>query len=247
MNEWLSNCELKWNVEILFACEAGSKAWDADSPGSDNDLRFIYRHRDIRSYLSLNNPVEVIDINEPIDGHGWDIFKALQLASKSNPSLYEWAFSPIVYRNENDFAKRLREVVVEHYSHYTVAMHYLSLIGRNLKELKHRNSFGLRQQKQLIHIVRSILIIENILDKGNLINGPFFQIEEKPKGSWETYYLLLVEAKKMESVLAEDLLKKMIHRLETEKEAIESKCQKLSKGQPFQGKLNEWLWELLQV
>lgn len=247
MEDWLKECEMKWNIDILFACEAGSRAWGSDSIGSDQDLRFIYRHRDIRSYLSLKKPAEVIDVNKPIDAHGWDIFKAFQLAAKSNPSLYEWAFSPIVYRDRNDFSVVLREMIVENYSPFSVAMHYLSLITRNMKELKGKEQLGFKQQKQLIQIIRSILIIESILEKGGIHNSPFFKIQEVPLSTWETYYSLLVKAKKEETLLEQDLLMEMARLLEIEKTRLENNCQNLSKGEPFKEKLDVWLWEILGV
>lgn len=247
MEDWLKDCESKWNIDILFACEAGSRAWGTDSVGSDQDLRFIYRHRDIRSYLSLKHPVEVIDANIPIDAHGWDIFKAFELASKSNPSLYEWAFSHIVYKDVNDFSKRLRQLIVENYSPFSVAMHYLSLVSRNLKEVKGKESLGWKQQKQLIQIVRSVLIMENIMKLESMNSSPFFQLNQPPENLWETYYATLVKAKKEGFLLEQDLLKEMTHTLEIERGRLQSSCQNLSKGTPFKEKLDQWLWEILRV
>src|SRR6185437_8867606 len=48
----LSAIERDFGVEIFYACESGSRAWDFASPDSDYDVRFLYRHpRDW--YLSL--------------------------------------------------------------------------------------------------------------------------------------------------------------------------------------------------
>jgi uncharacterized protein len=247
MKDWLKDCESKWNIDILFACEAGSRAWGTDSTESDRDLRFIYRHRDIRSYLSLKKPSEVIDYQNPIDAHGWDIFKAFQLASKSNPSLYEWVFSPMIYEDKNGFSIRLKEIIIENYSSFAVAMHYLSLITRNLKEVSGKETLGKKQQKQLIQIVRAILVIHEILANGRVTSSPYFRFEEKPSGIWEYYYSLLVNAKKEDALLKGKRMSEIIVECDKEKQVLESRCQELSKGEAFKEKLDQWLWEILGI
>lgn len=247
MKEWLKEYESKWNIEILFACEAGSRAWGTDTTGSDLDIRFIYRHREIRSYLSLKRPIEVIDVNHPMDVHGWDLFKAFQLAAKSNPSLYEWAFSPIVYEDKNDFSKKLKQIIVENYSPFSVAMHYLSLMKRNLKEVSRIEELGAKQQKQFIQIVRSILIIHKIILDGGVKSSPIFTVDQEPANMWEHFYHVLAEAKKEETLLEQDFHRTMIRHLETEKISLEARCQELPKGKPFKEKLDQWLWELLRI
>ncbi|WP_449622285.1 nucleotidyltransferase domain-containing protein [Robertmurraya sp. Marseille-Q9965] len=248
MKEWIQYCETKWNIEILYACEAGSRAWGLESSDSDQDLRFIYKHKDIRTYLSLSKPMEVIDVSHPIDGHGWDIFKAFHLAAKSNPSLYEWAFSPIIYEDKRGFSEKLRKMIVENYSPFSVAMHYLSLMTRNLKEVSGKDNLGVNQQKQMIQIVRSILIIEELIKNDSTLRSPFFNIEKLPqKNMWEKYYHLLGKSKKSEILIQEEVLKEIILELEKEKIRLEASCRRLPKGKDFRGKLDDWLWEVLNV
>jgi predicted nucleotidyltransferase len=42
----LTSIEQTKKVQILYACETGSRAWGFPSPDSDNDVRFIYRHEE---------------------------------------------------------------------------------------------------------------------------------------------------------------------------------------------------------
>lgn len=91
----LGEIERTFGVEIFYACESGSRAWDFASPDSDYDVRFLYRHpRDW--YLSLSEQRDVIET--PIEGvydvNGWDLRKALRLALNGNPVLFEWLSSP---------------------------------------------------------------------------------------------------------------------------------------------------------
>ena len=98
-------------VRILYACESGSRAWGFASPDSDYDVRFIYvRPRDWYLSIDLEHRRDVIE--RPIEGvldiNGWDLRKALQLMRKSNPPLFEWLHSPLVYRAQPGFREAMR-------------------------------------------------------------------------------------------------------------------------------------------
>ena len=95
----LKALEKEENIQVLFACESGSRAWGFPSVDSDYDVRFIYL-RDKDWYLSIDEGRDVIEkeISDLIDLSGWDLKKALKLYRKSNPPLIEWLCSPIVMR-----------------------------------------------------------------------------------------------------------------------------------------------------
>ena len=99
INEQLSALEQTENIKILMAVESGSRAWGFSSAESDYDVRFIYI-RPKEFYLRLDQTRDVIEkpISDQLDIIGWDLKKALTLLHGSNPSLYEWFASPIVYR-----------------------------------------------------------------------------------------------------------------------------------------------------
>ncbi|MGG0716780.1 nucleotidyltransferase domain-containing protein [Robertmurraya massiliosenegalensis] len=241
MEEWFKSLEKEWNIEILFACEAGSRSWRIDSPVSDQDVRFIYRHQDVRSYLSLSKPVDVISIGVPYDAQGWDIFKALDLTAKSNPSIYEWAYSPIVYVDKNDFSWNMKAIICEHFSSFSLAKHYLSLVTRNMRDLSRKEELGERQQKQLIQVLRAEVIVKSIMDVG-IEKGPYVLVE---KYGGEEYHLV-VEAKKQGNLLPTNKLQNMIERVEEELVALEKTCLHLPRAEPFKNELNTWLWNLLE-
>ena len=100
IQEKLHEIEKRENCRILLAVESGSRAWGFASPDSDYDVRFIYV-RDKESYLKLNRPRDVIElpINDVLDINGWDVEKALKLLHKSNPTVFEWFSSPVIYKD----------------------------------------------------------------------------------------------------------------------------------------------------
>jgi uncharacterized protein len=122
----LKQTALEKDVEILFAVESGSRAWGFASPDSDYDIRFIYKHKP-GYYLSLWEQPDVIEFmtEDDLDGSGWDLRKAIKLLAKSNAPLIEWLFSPVVYFENEEFAKQMREIATECFSPIAVLHHYL--------------------------------------------------------------------------------------------------------------------------
>ena len=95
----LAEIEQHENVRIIYAVESGSRAWGFASPDSDYDVRFIYVHSK-EFYLKLEKTRDVIEwqLDETLDINGWDLQKTLRLLHKSNPTVFEWNQSPIVYK-----------------------------------------------------------------------------------------------------------------------------------------------------
>lgn len=89
--EKLKQIEQEKGVQILFACESGSRAWGFASPDRDYDIRFIYKH-DLNYYLSLWEQTDVIEFmtEDDLDGSGWDLRKTVKLLAKSNAPLLEY-------------------------------------------------------------------------------------------------------------------------------------------------------------
>ena len=82
IESWLKEIEQEYKIDILFAAETGSRAWGGVTEHSDYDVRFIFKHRELRSYLSLQKAKETIDVKTPFDAQGWDIYKAFSLPAK---------------------------------------------------------------------------------------------------------------------------------------------------------------------
>lgn len=132
----LHSIEKQHHVRILYACEAGSRAWGMESKDSDYDVRFLYVHPRER-YLSLDVPRDVIEqpINENLDINGWDIYKALRLLRKSNPTLLEWLFSPVVYLEKSPQIEAMRSIVKSPMaSMKNLYYHYVHMASSNYRQ-----------------------------------------------------------------------------------------------------------------
>lgn len=130
----LKEVEDKEQVRILYAVESGSRGWGFESKDSDYDVRFIYVHP-IEWYLSIKDKKDTVEylISDSLDLSGWDIKKALKLFKASNPPLYEWLNSPIVYLKRGDFVQKLRDLMPKFYSPVACLHHYLSMAKGNYK------------------------------------------------------------------------------------------------------------------
>jgi predicted nucleotidyltransferase len=143
-------------VRVLYAAESGSRAWGFPSPDSDFDVRFLYAHeRDW--YVSLSEERDVIErpLDERrIDLAGWDIRKALRLLLRSNPALYEWLVSPIVYV-DSPLRAELKALFEAAASPRALAHHYWSIArGQWRSEIAGRDQVRL---KKYFYIVRPLL------------------------------------------------------------------------------------------
>jgi predicted nucleotidyltransferase len=159
----LNEIEQKEKVKILLAVESGSRAWGFASPDSDYDVRFIYV-RPREAYLRLEKQRDVIEL--PIEGeldiNGWDLDKTLRLLRTSNPTLFEWFSSPIVYR-ETAFADEFRSVMQKYFSSKRGLSHYLSMASSNYRKYLKGDTV---KAKKYFYVLRPILACRWILDKG---------------------------------------------------------------------------------
>lgn len=127
----LSEIETQEHVRILHAVESGSRAWGFASPDSDFDVRFIYV-RELNDYLKLNPLRDIIEyqLDDVFDVNGWDIQKMLKLLYKSNPTIFEWMNSPIVYQTSDEF-QELKPLINSYFSPKIAAYHYLNTAQHN--------------------------------------------------------------------------------------------------------------------
>ena len=151
--------ENEHNVKVLFAVESGSRAWGFSSQNSDYDVRFVYvRKRDWYMSLDVEDKRDVIEypIVDEIDINGWDLRKALKLFWKSNPAFIEWIQSPIVYVDDQYFAKAVRELMPSVVASHKGIYHYLHMAKGNYREYLKGVKVPL---KKYFYVLRPLLAI----------------------------------------------------------------------------------------
>lgn len=166
----LNEIERTENVRILHAAEAGSRAWGFASPDSDYDVRFIYL-RPKEFYLRLDKTRDVIEwqLDDTLDINGWDVQKALRLLHGSNPTLFEWNASPILYRT-TDAWRTAAAAMAAHFSLHAAMRHYLGTAKGNYREYLKGETVRL---KKYFYVLRPILACLWIADRHTPPPVPF--------------------------------------------------------------------------
>ncbi|KAF1304306.1 nucleotidyltransferase domain-containing protein [Candidatus Enterococcus willemsii] len=150
----IQEIEQQEQVKILLAVESGSRAWGFESPDSDYDVRFIYL-RSPEDYLKLEGIRDVIEwqLDDTLDISGWDLQKTLKLLYKSNPTLYEWCHSPIVYQ-ERPEVEQLKELLPAYFSTKKMLYHYWHMAKTNYRTYLQGD---LVKVKKYFYVLRPIL------------------------------------------------------------------------------------------
>jgi predicted nucleotidyltransferase len=161
--EKLKELERTESIAILHAVESGSRAWGFASPDSDYDVRFFYV-RPRNEYLRLEQRRDVIErqIDGELDINGWDLDKTLRLLHGSNPTLFEWSASPIVY-STTDYFQSIIPVISEYFVAKSGLWHYLSMAEKNYREYLKGE---IVRAKKYFYVIRPLLACRWILAKG---------------------------------------------------------------------------------
>ena len=163
INQKLKEIEESENIKILHCVESGSRAWGFASPDSDYDVRFIYV-RPKEYYLRLDKTRDVIEwqLDDTLDVNGWDLQKALRLLHKSNPTIFEWNSSPIIYKTTDEW-KAVSSIIEKYFVSKSGLYHYLSTAKGNYREYLKGDTVRL---KKYFYVLRPLLACKWILAEG---------------------------------------------------------------------------------
>ena len=162
IQEKLREIEEKENVRIIMAVESGSRAWGFASPDSDYDVRFVYV-RQLKDYLRLEKVKDIIEwqLDDVLDINGWDLRKALMLMHDSNPSIFEWCASPIVYKDSDAF-EQLKIIRHKYYSRKKSLYHYWHMANNNYQAYLQGEEVRI---KKYFYVIRPLLAAKWVVDK----------------------------------------------------------------------------------
>ncbi len=208
--EHLRKLEQENNIKILFAVESGSRAWGFESKNSDWDVRFIYIHKP-EWYFRVEEQRDTIEYvyNDRLDMVGWDLRKALSLLYKSNPSVLEWLNSPIVYRQDEYFAKRINSVADNYFNPIKLMYHYNHIYNKHNERYLQQEGYPM---KRFLYYLRGILACKWIEQKMSLPPIPFKELmdatveDEAIKSKIEELILIKKGEKECDITVVDDAL-----------------------------------------
>lgn len=159
IKEKLIEIEKMENIRILHCVESGSRAWGFPSLDSDYDVRFIYT-RPKEYYLRLDKTRDVIEwqLDETLDINGWDLQKMLRLLHSSNPTVFEWKNSPIIYKTSDEW-NCISKVIDDYFNAKSGIYHYLNMARTNYREYLKGDMVRL---KKYFYVLRPLLACEYI-------------------------------------------------------------------------------------
>ncbi len=172
----LARLEAQHGIRILYACEAGSRAWGFPSPDSDYDVRFLYAHPPAW-YLRLDEGPDTLNfpVDDALDLAGWELRKALRLLRGSNAALFEWLQSPIVYYEAPGFRAQLAPLLPLAFNLKAGQHHYLGQLRRGVAEDLMGEAVRL---KRLFYALRSALAARWIRERHTLPPMEFAPLRE---------------------------------------------------------------------
>lgn len=157
IRELIAETEAKYEVEILLAIESGSRAWGFASRDSDYDVRFIYMRSKswyLSAFVERKRDVIELPIKDDLDINGWDLRKAVQLLTRSNPALLEWLHSHIVYREHKDFKAQFLPLLQHYYNPRASYWHYFKMAKGNFREYLRGDKV---KTKKYFYVLRPVL------------------------------------------------------------------------------------------
>ena len=205
IKEKLSRIEQRENIRILYACESGSRAWGFASPDSDYDVRFIFI-RPAEDYLRVKELPDFIDaeLNEIYDINGWDLKKFFKQLYKSNPVLFEWANSPIVYKTTPEW-ESVKSVMKDFVCLKRMVNHYLGLAENIMKK-----SFVGTEivYKKYTYVYRAVLAASYVFYKKSPAPTEYSKLVEAEITPEEEEFLAEIEDDMCQSEIENDICEK---------------------------------------
>lgn len=242
----LGEIEKRRQVRIIWAVEAGSRAWGFSSPNSDYDVRFVYI-RDKKEYLRLEEIRDSMDAqqDEVLDIEGWDLRRVLRMVYRSTPEVYEWFASPNIYRSTSE-AEEIQRILPEYFSVKKCARNYLHTASLDFRTYFREDEIWL---VKYFYLLRQMLQAKWLLDERSTPPMLFEElVRVKLDDEWKDYILELLQKKKVSSELGKaprnkkfiDYLEGSLKKMQEQESAMEDD------GKKSWEKLNQYFYSVLE-
>jgi uncharacterized protein len=193
-------------IQLLFACESGSRGWGFASPDSDFDIRFLYTHPR-EKYLTIDQLDEQYKLPitpDDLDIGGWELRKALRLVKGSNMSVFEWLQSPTIYMAAPNFQQELWAAVQPCFSPRAALHHYMGIAKNALETATQDGNINI---KKCFYVLRPLLAAKWVAERGTVPPMNFHELR------------VLIEKNPINAIL-EELLERKNSAKEGEKIAL---------------------------
>ncbi|KAL0481312.1 hypothetical protein AKO1_012742 [Acrasis kona] len=186
----LKQLEDEYNIQILFAADAGSRSYGWASVNSDFDVHVIYLRKPIY-YITIQEKQKTIEktyyidiprnlltsvvavdqpeqVNVEVNISAFDIKHALLLFSKTNPAIMHMLNSPVVYINKDEyFNSKLHELCTLNASRRTLCSSMMGIIKVNFNkyittEAKSTTPRTTIRLKAYLYIMHHLLFVHKI-------------------------------------------------------------------------------------
>ncbi len=242
----LGEIEQQEQVRIIWAVEAGSRAWGFPSPNSDYDVRFVYI-RDKKEYLRLEEIRDSIDAqqDELLDIEGWDLRRVLRMVYRSTPEVYEWFASPIIYRPTPE-AEEIQKILPQYFSVKKCARNYLHTAALDFRTYFRDDEVWL---VKYFYLLWQMLQAKWLLEESSIPHMLFEELVRlKLDEEWRDYILQLLQKKKISQELGKaPRNKKLIDYLERTLNEMQEKASGLEDdSKKSWDMLNQYFYSVLE-
>lgn len=172
--DMLRKIESDNSIEIIFACDTGSRALGYSTENSDYDIRFIYIQHS-KKYLTIdkNKFTDTIKFNKDnLDFLGYDIKKALNFCLTSNTALWDMIYSSSVIL-ETNLGNDVKNIAKKFFNKKTLIKQYTAnAYSRYTKDILNKDTVKIKiYALTLIKLALAIAISRDTFNKDTVIKA----------------------------------------------------------------------------
>ena len=172
--DMLRKIESDNNIEIIFACDIGSRALGYSTENSDYDIRFIYIQHS-KKYLTIDKNIftDTIKFNKDnLDFLGYDIKKALNFCLTSNTALWDMLYSSSIIL-ETNLGNDIKSIAKKFFNKKTLIKQYTAnAYNRYTKYILNKDTVKIKDYAlTLVKLALAIAISRDTFNKDIILKA----------------------------------------------------------------------------